>query len=123
MWATTIVVNPRCGHENICSIDTNSNNCVMPVMISGITSGALTIPVSNSLPGNLANLTSAMAASVPNSTAAVEEAIATSNDSSAASRICRLWINSSYHCVENPPQTLTSSDAKNENTNSTRKGM
>src|ERR1700712_4516553 len=79
MCAMTIVVNPRCGQENICNIDTNSKSCVIPVMISGITSGAFTNPVSRSLPGNLANRTRAIDARVPNKTAAVEEATATSN--------------------------------------------
>ena len=55
--------------EKVCSIETNSSSWVMPVMISGMTSGAFTMPVSSSRPGNLANRTSAMAASVPRITA------------------------------------------------------
>src|ERR1700754_53503 len=104
--AMTIVVNPRCGQENICNIETNSSSWVIPVMISGITSGALTMPVSSSLPGNLANRTGAIDARVPNRTAAVEEATAASNDNKAASRIWRLCMRATRHCVENPPQTL-----------------
>src|SRR6266404_5082991 len=51
---STMVVKPRCGQENSCSIDTNSSSCVIPVMISGMTSGAFTIPVSSSRPGKRA---------------------------------------------------------------------
>src|SRR5262249_37629941 len=114
MCDSTMVVKPRCGHENSCTIDTNSSSCVMPVMISGMTSGALTIPVSNSRPGKRAKRTSATAASVPRTTAPVEAATATWSDSNAAPsswRSCSSW---PYHAVEKPPQTFTSGEALNE---------
>jgi hypothetical protein len=56
-----MVVKPRCGQPNICSIETNSSSCVMPVMISGITSGAFTMPVNSRRPRNREKRTSAMA--------------------------------------------------------------
>src|SRR5580698_8457477 len=111
---STIVVKPRCGQPNICSIETNSSSCVMPVMISGMTSGAFTIPVSSRRPRNRAKRTSAIAAMVPSTTAALEAVTATSSDSSAAcssARLCNSW---KYQVVENPPQTLTSGEALNE---------
>jgi hypothetical protein len=48
----TMVVKPRCGQPNICSMETNSSSWVMPVMISGMTSGAFTMPVSSRRPRN-----------------------------------------------------------------------
>src|SRR5262249_37561975 len=121
--AITRVVNPRCGQENICSIETNSSNCVIPVMTSGITSGAFTIPVNTRRPGNLLNLTRVMAARVPRMTAPVDEATPTSSDSNAARNSWRLWISSLYQRVENPPHTLTRGEALNEYAISTNMGM
>ena len=109
-----MVVKPRCGQPNSCSIDTNSSSCVMPVMISGITSGAFTMPVSSSRPGKRAKRTSAIAASVPSSTAPLEAVTATSSDSSAASSSWRLCSSCVYQVVEKPPQTFTSGEALNE---------
>src|SRR3984885_4242667 len=119
---STMVVKPRCGQENICIIETNSSSCVMPVMISGITSGAFTMPVSSRRPRNLAKRTSAIAASVPSTTAAVEAVTATSSDRSAACSSWRLCSNWKYQAVENPPQTLTSGEALNEKAMSTMIG-
>ena len=68
-------------------MDTNSNSCVMPVMISGITSGAFTMPVSSSRPRNTLKRTSAMAASVPRITAPVDTTTPIFSYSHAASRI------------------------------------
>ena len=83
----TMVVKPRCGQPNKCSIEMNSKSCVMPVMISGITSGAFTMPVSSSRPRNRLKRTSAMAASVPRITAPVDTTTPISSDSQAASSI------------------------------------
>src|SRR5579863_2445767 len=109
-----MVVKPRCGQDSSCSIDTNSSSCVIPVMISGITSGALTIPVSSSRPGKDVKRTSAIAASVPMTTAPVEAASPTSTDNSAASSTWRLCSSCPYQAVEKPPQTFTSEEALNE---------
>src|ERR1700730_18672702 len=114
MCAIAMVVKPRCGQPMTCSIETNKSSCVMPVMISGMTSGALTMPVSSSRPRNLRKRTSAVAASVPRITAAVDATTPTSSDSSAASSIWRLCRSSRYHVVENPPHTVTSAEALNE---------
>src|SRR5882762_5092099 len=119
---STMVVKPRCGQENSCIIDTNSSSCVMPVMISGMTSGAFTIPVSSSRPRKRAKRTSAIAARVPRTTAPLEAVTATSSDSSAACNSWRLCSSCPYQAVENPPQTLTSGEALNEYPISTRIG-
>ena len=87
MCAMTMVVKPRCGQPSTCSIETNSSSCVMPVMISGITSGALTMPVSSSRPRNTLKRTREIAASVPRITAPVDTTTPIFSDSQAASRI------------------------------------
>jgi len=57
------------------------------VMISGMTSGALTIPVRSSRPRKNLKRTSAIAASVPKITAPVDTTTPILSDSQAASRI------------------------------------
>ena len=86
----------------------------MPVTISGITSGALTMPVSSNRPRNVLNRTREIAASVPSTTAPVDTTTPIFSDSHAASRIWSLCISSAYQPVENPPQTLTSEEALKE---------
>ena len=80
-----MVVNPRCGHPTTCSIEMNSKSCVMPVMISGMTRGAFTMPVNRSRPRNILNLTRAIAAKVPRTTAPVDTTTPIWSDSHAAS--------------------------------------
>src|ERR1700680_3998984 len=88
--AITMVVKPRCGQPNRFNIETNSRSCVMPVMISGITSGALTIPVSSSRPGNILNRTKDIAARVPKITEPVDTTTPIFKLNHAASRIWSL---------------------------------
>ena len=115
IWAKVMVEKPRlCGQANSAVIETKSSIWVMPVMISGMISGPLTMPVSSSLPGKCRNRTRAIAARVPRIVAPVEAATPISNDSSAASRICWLANSAPYHFVENPPQTETSGEALKE---------
>ncbi len=95
-------------------METNSSNCVMPVMISGITKGALTMPVSSRRVRKTLNLTRDMAASVPRITEPVETTTPIFKLSQAASRIWSLCSSCAYQPVENPPQTLTRDDALNE---------
>ena len=104
-------------------MDTNSSSWVMPVMISGITSGAFTMPVSSNLPRNSGNRTSEIAAKVPRITAPVETATPMRSDSHAASRTCWLCTSCVYQLVEKPPHTLTSADALNEYPINTNIGM
>ncbi len=59
----------------------------MPVMISGITSGAFTMPVSSSRPRKALKRTSEIAARVPRITEPVETTTPICSDSQAASRI------------------------------------
>ena len=59
----------------------------MPVMISGMTRGAFTMPVSSSRPRNAVNLTREMAARVPRITDPVDTTTPILSDSHAASRI------------------------------------
>src|ERR1700676_2299603 len=114
MCAMTMVVKPRCGQPKRCSIDTNSRSWVIPVMISGITSGALTMPVSSNRPRKSPNRTNEIAASVPRITDPVDTTTPIFSDSQAASRIWSLCSSWAYQLVENPPQTLTSADALKE---------
>src|SRR5579863_9419034 len=114
MCAITMVVKPRCGQPMTCSIETNSSSWVMPVMISGMTSGALTIPVSSSRPRNTVKRTREIAASVPRMTAPVDTTMPIFKLSQAASRIWSLWTSSEYQLVEKPPHTLTSAEALKE---------
>ena len=83
----TMVVKPRCGQESKFSIEMNNSSCVMPVMISGITSGAFTIPVSSSRPRKFLKRTSETAARVPRITEPVETTTPIFRDNQAASRI------------------------------------
>jgi len=55
------------------------------------------------------------AASVPRTTASVEEIVAISSESLAADSTASLANRRAYHSVENPPQTLTERVSLNEN--------
>ncbi len=48
---TIVVMDRPAGHPMACSIATNSSSMARPVMISGITSGAATMPANSVLPG------------------------------------------------------------------------
>jgi hypothetical protein len=83
-------------------------------MISGITNGALTMPVSSNRPRKSLNRTNEIAASVPRITDPVDTTTPICSDSHAASSIWSLCSSCVYQLVENPPQTLTRADALNE---------
>ncbi len=65
-------------------MEISSSSCVMPVMISGITSGALTMAVSVNRPRKRLKRTSAIAASVPSTMAEVAATKPMRSDSQAA---------------------------------------
>ena len=115
MCAMVIVVTPRpAGQPKACSIATNRSSSDSPVMTSGITSGAVVMPVIRVRPLKRRNRDSANPASVPRITAPVALMAAILSESLAALMICSFWNSSTYHLVENPAHTVTSRDSLNE---------
>ena len=86
----------------------------MPVITSGITRGAVTMPENRSRPRNLGNRASASPAIVPRMVATVAEISAICTDRISAAPTCRLENNDTYHLVENPPQTVASREPLKE---------
>ncbi len=74
-------------------------------------------------PWNRVNRTSAIAASVPSTTARVAETTPIRSDSQAASSNCSFCTSSRYHTVDAPPQAPASGDELNEVAIITRIGM
>jgi hypothetical protein len=91
-----------------------SSSSDRPVITSGMTSGAKTMPENSNRPRNRVIRTRTTAASVPSNVAAVADTSATRSVTHAASRSAWLRSISPYHCVENPAQTVTRRDALNE---------
>src|SRR5690606_26693174 len=108
-WASVTVNIPRSS-----PIATNSNSSDRPVMTSGMTSGAKTIPENRKRPRKRGYRVSARAAIVPRTVATVAEMTAMRNVTQAASISCWLENNDTYQRVEKPPQTVTSLEALNE---------
>ena len=106
-----IVVKPLpAGQPKSDSIPTNNSKSDKPVIISGITKGAVIIPVNKGLALNFLNLTKAIEARVPKQMAmeALIKAIFRLNQ--ADCKICGSLKSSPYHFVEKPPQTVTNLD-------------
>ena len=72
MWAMVMVEKPRCAGQPIHSFSVmNSSSSERPVITSGITSGALSMPPKSVRPRNRPNRTMASPARVPRSVAKV----------------------------------------------------
>ena len=113
--ASVTVVKPRvAGQPMNSAIRMNSIRDEIPVMTSGIISGAVTSPENSTRPRNLRNRASAMPAMVPRIVANVADSRAIFNDNHAAFIICGLSQRATYHFVENPPQTVARRDALKE---------
>ncbi len=111
----TMVSMPRPRGQPISpSMATNSKSSDRPVITSGMTSGADTVPAKAVRPRKRRKRTSATAASVPRTSAMVAESAAICRLSQAAPSICGSRNNSPYHLVEKPDQTVTSRDSLNE---------
>ena len=109
------VVKPRLPGQPIhCAIRMNSISIDMPVITSGMISGAVTKPEKIVLPRNRPKRASAIPAMVPRMVAIVALTSAISSDRIAALMTCRLSNSFQYHSVENPPQTVESRDLLNE---------
>ncbi len=104
------------------STATNSSSSDRPRTTSGITRGIAIMPANRVRPRNGPWRASASAAMVPSTVASVADTIPIRSDRTAAS-ISACWARSpSYQRVENPPQTVTSRLALNENTTRMRIG-
>ena len=115
-----IVVTPRpAGQPKTCSMATNISSRDKPVITSGITSGAVVMPVISVRPLKRRKRDSAKPASVPRMTAPVALIEAMRSDS----LIWSLCSSSRYHLVEKPAHTVTSRDSLNEYTIIDRIGM
>ena len=86
----------------------------MPVITSGMISGAVTRPDITRRPRNLVKRASAMPAMVPRMVATQADTKAISSDRMSASITCLLENSETYHLVEKPPQTLASRDSLKE---------
>jgi hypothetical protein len=92
------------------------------VITSGMTSGAKIMPENNVRPRKAEKRTSAMAPSVPSTSASVAETKAIRKVTQAASSNSSLRSSSPYHFSEKPPHTVTSRDSLNENSMSSTIG-
>ena len=81
-------------------IATKSRSSDRPVITSGMTSGANTIPENSVRPRKRPRLTSVTAASVPSTVATVAESRPTRNVTQAASSSASFCKSAAYHCVD-----------------------
>src|SRR5882724_1324249 len=109
VWAMVTVQKPRSALSA-----TNNNSSESPVMTSGITSGAYSMPENSVRPLKFAPRDSATAASVPSNVANVADATATWKLIQAASSMARSLNSSVYQRSDQPPHTVTSREALNE---------
>ena len=106
---------PRCPGQPIQSARRMKNiRLEMPVMTSGMTSGAVVRPESSVRPLKGPKRASTSPASVPSTTASVAEIAATFRLRNAAFRIWSFCSSAPYHLVEKPPQTVTRRELLNE---------
>ena len=117
-----MVSTPRSGKPRDRSTDTSISSKDSPTMTSGITSGALTMPVNKVRPVNRWYLTSEKAASVPSSTDehAVKKAIFI--DSKKAEIISSSAASAPYHFRVKPRHEFGTGESLNEYTTSARMG-
>ena len=115
MWAIVIVVKPRPdGQPMAASMATKSSSRDRPVMTSGMTRGAVTMPVNRVRPRKRRNRASTNPAIVPRAMATVAFRVAIRRLIHAAWRIWSFSSRAPYHWVENPAQTVTSLDLLKE---------
>jgi len=115
-WPSQMVSAPRSGKPNQRCIDTNINSSDNPMITSGITKGALTMPLNKVRPLKRPNLTSENAANMPKTTdpQAVKNAIFSDNHSPEI--ISRSFASVRYHLVVKPPHWVGSGESLNEYT-------
>ena len=120
MCAIVIVKMPRPeGKPIACSKATNSNSIAMPVMISGITSGAVVIAERNARPRNGPKRVNTTPAKVPRITAPLAVIAATLMEIQAAPSSWSFSSNRAYHRSVGElsrSQTVTRRELLNENT-------
>ncbi|MDR8732422.1 hypothetical protein FEQ05_06792 [Burkholderia pseudomultivorans] len=123
-WPIQIVTIPRpFGQPNICSSATNSSSSEIPWITSGITSGALIIPVYSVKPLKRPKRASTKPAHVPITTDAVAVSRPIFSDSHAALSNSSSCHSAAYHFSEKPDHTVTSFDSLNEYTTRLTIGM
>ncbi len=110
-----IVIAPRDSGQPIQSaIVMNRNSREIPVMISGITSGAVTMPASRRRPRKVPSRFRASPTSVPRMTASVALVAAMRRLSRAADQMSPSSSSDRYQRREKPPQSVTSRESLNE---------
>ena len=115
MWAIVMVVAPRfIGQPIRLAIEMNRNSSDSPVMISGMTSGAVTMPDSRILPRRRTSRCSASATMAPSAVAKVALRKAILRLSSAASSSFSSSSRLAYQRSEKPPQSVTSRESLKE---------
>ena len=115
MWAIVIVVAPRfIGQPIRFAIEMKRNRSDRPVMISGITSGAVTMPESRSRPRRRDTRCSASATIAPSAVAKVALRNAMRRLRSAAESSLSSCRRLAYQRSENPPQSVTRRESLNE---------
>ncbi|CAJ6271202.1 Uncharacterised protein [Burkholderia pseudomallei] len=114
-WPIQIVTIPRpFGQPAICSSATNSSNSEMPWITSGITSGALIMPVYSVKPRKRPKRASTKPAHVPMNTDANAVSRPIFSDSHALVSSSSSRQSAAYHFSEKPDHTVTSFDSLNE---------
>src|SRR3569623_1001694 len=107
--AMVTVQNPRPA-----SMATNSSNSDSPVMTSGITNGAYSMPENSVRPRKKPPRDRPIAASVPSNVAALADTTPTRRRIQAADSIALSLSSSRYHFKDQPPHTVTRREALNE---------
>ena len=115
MWAMVMVEKPRFDGQPIQSLRVmNSSSSERPVITSGITSGALSMPPNSVRPRNRPNRTMAIPARVPSIVAKVAFTTAIRRLSQTAAQTSSLRNSSAYQRSDQPPHTGTSLEWLNE---------
>ena len=109
VWPTTMVQKPRSR-----SRPTNSSNSDRPIMTSGMTSGAKSMPAISMRPRKRPNLCRAKAAIVPSRVDRTADTKATRRLTMALAMSASLARSEPYQRVEKPPQTVTNREALKE---------
>ncbi len=115
MWAIVIVVAPRfIGQPIRFAIEMNRNSSERPVMISGITSGAVIMPDSSSRPRSRATRCRASATMAPSAVAKVALTNAIRKLRNAAESSLSSCRRLAYQRSENPPHSVTRRESLKE---------
>ncbi|MCY1536170.1 hypothetical protein D9M68_716130 [compost metagenome] len=110
-----MVTMPRSWGQPIsCAMATKSSSSDRPVITSGITSGAVTMPPNSVRPRKRGMRVSTKAARVPRATAAIAVYKAISRERPTEFISWVLSRRPTYHFTDQPPQTVTSLEALKE---------